>query len=125
MTIAGKFVKGAALTDGSATWGQKIAGAGYQQARLEDLVNSIESLQICQLQQQGLVWCMRISNATTAPGVVYKVQPSHHQAGFCAVIEGAPTMCWPVWSANPSCTVTSTSTLPAMLKRGVESTSLL
>ena len=33
MTIAGKYVKGAALTDGSATWGQKLAGAGYQQVR--------------------------------------------------------------------------------------------
>ena len=34
VTIAGNYVKGASLTDGSATWGQKIAGAGYQQARL-------------------------------------------------------------------------------------------
>ena len=40
MTIAGKFVKGAALTDGSATLGQKIAGAGYQQARLGNPINS-------------------------------------------------------------------------------------
>ncbi len=31
VTIAGKWVKGAALTDGSATWGQRAAGAGYAQ----------------------------------------------------------------------------------------------
>ncbi len=31
VTIAGKWVKGAPLTDGSATWGQRVAGAGYAQ----------------------------------------------------------------------------------------------
>ncbi len=33
VTIAGRYIKGARLTDGDATWGQKLAGAGYQQAR--------------------------------------------------------------------------------------------
>ena len=32
VTIAGRYVKGASLTDSSASWGQKLAGAGYQQA---------------------------------------------------------------------------------------------
>jgi hypothetical protein len=35
VTIAGRYIKGAPLTDPEATWGQKLAGAGYQQARFD------------------------------------------------------------------------------------------
>jgi hypothetical protein len=32
VTIAGRYIKGAALR-GEGTWSQKVAGAGYQQVR--------------------------------------------------------------------------------------------
>ena len=46
VTIAGKYVKGADLTDSSAKWTQKVAGAGYKQ------VNHLE----CVLKLSTLLW---------------------------------------------------------------------